>query len=104
MRTAEEVRLVERLAAEGLNNCQIARRTGLPRTTVRDWVAGRIPGRRPRQGWAAPEQSCATCGHPSHDPSRLPAAAYSYLLGMYLGDGCIATTSKGVHRLRIACD
>jgi hypothetical protein len=23
---------------------------------------------------------------------------------MYLGDGCIATTAKGVHRLRIACD
>jgi hypothetical protein len=34
----------------------------------------------------------------------LPAEAYAYLLGMYLGDGCIATTSKGVHRLRIACD
>jgi hypothetical protein len=23
---------------------------------------------------------------------------------MYLGDGCIATSAKGVHRLRVACD
>jgi hypothetical protein len=104
MRRLEEVRLVERLAAEGLNNCQIARRTGLPRTTVRDWVAGRTPGRSPRRGWASRDESCAVCGHPRHQPSQLPAEQYAYLFAMYLGDGCIATTSKGVHRLRIACD
>jgi hypothetical protein len=102
MRRPEEVRLVQRLAAEGLNNCEISRDTGIPRTTVRDWVAGRSP-RATRVG---PEgcASCATCGHPEHDPSQLPADEYAYLLAMYLGDGCIATTAKGVHRLRVACD
>jgi Homeodomain-like domain len=99
MRRAEEVRIVQDLAAEGLNNCEIARRTGIPRTTVRDWRAGKLPTRG-----ALAEGRCATCGHPKHDASRLPAKSYAYLLGMYLGDGCIATHSKGVHRLRIACD
>jgi hypothetical protein len=39
-----------------------------------------------------------------HDATRLPAEQYAYLLAMYLGDGCIASNAKGVHRLRIACD
>jgi hypothetical protein len=99
MHRPEEVRLVERLAAAGLNNCAIARATGIPRTTVRDWVAGKLPGSR---AWA--NGSCEVCGHADHDASQLPAEPYSYLLGMYLGDGCISTTSKGVHKLRIACD
>lgn len=29
--------------------------------------------------------------------------AYSYLLGLYLGDGCISATRRGVYSLRIAC-
>jgi hypothetical protein len=29
---------------------------------------------------------------------------YVYLLGMYLGDGCISTGPRGVHRLRISLD
>ena len=101
MRRPEEVRLVQRLAAEGLNNCAVARATGIPRTTVRDWLAGRLPG---AGSIRADGESCATCGHLEHDPSQLPADEYAYLLAMYLGDGCIASNSKGVHRLRIACD
>jgi hypothetical protein len=30
-------------------------------------------------------------------------AAYSYLLGLYLGDGCISPHPRGGHYLRIAC-
>jgi hypothetical protein len=55
MRRPEEVRLVQRLVAEGLNNCEIARATGIPRTTVRDWAAGRSPVAR----FAG--ASCGTC-------------------------------------------
>ncbi len=29
--------------------------------------------------------------------------AYAYLLGLYLGDGCISATRRGVYSLRIAC-
>jgi hypothetical protein len=36
-------------------------------------------------------------------PPALPQAAYTYLLGLYLGDGCIASHPRGVFRLRIVC-
>ena len=33
----------------------------------------------------------------------LPQAPYTYLLGLYLGDGHIASHARGVYRLRIYC-
>jgi hypothetical protein len=39
-----------------------------------------------------------------HDISTLPSKEYSYLLGMYLGDGYIARARRGVWRLRIVMD
>jgi hypothetical protein len=90
LRTEAEIAEVQALAARGLNHCEIARRTGIPRSTVRDWRNGKLPRRR------------------SHDYllQRLPSseAEYAYLLGLYLGDGCISTSAKGVHRLRITLD
>lgn len=99
MRSREEVRLVQRLAAEGLNNCEIARRTGVARTTVRNWVGGRLP----LQG-AVAQGNCSRCGHPDHDPAQLPAATYAYTFGMYLGDGCLLAHPRGVWRLELALD
>ena len=37
MRSAEEFNNVRQLIAAGMNDCAIARLTGIPRTTVRDW-------------------------------------------------------------------
>jgi hypothetical protein len=34
---------------------------------------------------------------------RLPQAAYSHLLGLYLGDGWLTCHRRGVYRLRIVC-
>ena len=34
----------------------------------------------------------------------VPTAPYAYLLGLYLGDGCLSKTAKGVYRLRIVLD
>lgn len=34
----------------------------------------------------------------------LPSAPYAYLLGMYLGDGCISRHARGVFRLRVISD
>lgn len=31
-------------------------------------------------------------------------ASYAYLLGMYLGDGCLSKARRGVYRLRISVD
>jgi len=79
-----------------MNDCAIARTTGIPRTTVRGWR--RAPGILRRQ--AAGDSSCGI----DHDFTALPAAEYSYLLGLYLGDGCISDARRGVWKLRIVLD
>lgn len=99
MRSAEDMAAVRNLLAEGLTDCAIARHTGVPRTTVRDWRVGRAQAFAPRE-----HHSCARCGHPEHDPALLPISDYAYLLGMYLGDGCISSGPRGVAHLRIALD
>jgi hypothetical protein len=95
MRSADEFNEVRRLIAAGLNDCAIARRTGIPRPTVRDWRC------RPQVLTRFPAGSTA-CGV-EHDFASLPAAPYSYLLGLYLGDGCISR-SRRVWRLRVVLD
>ena len=37
MRSAEEFETAKRLIAAGMNDCAIARQTGIPRATIRDW-------------------------------------------------------------------
>jgi hypothetical protein len=98
MRPLEDVAAVLELGARDLHASEIARRTGIPRATVRDWLAGRIPRRAARNG-----DSCGTCGAPSHRFPDLPAA-YVYLLGLYLGDGCISAHPRNVYRLRVNLD
>jgi hypothetical protein len=95
MRSADEFNEVRRLIAAGVNDCAIARLTGIPRPTVRDWRCR--PPARLRQPIAS-----SACGV-DHDFASLPAAAYSYLLGLYLGDGCISQDRR-VWRLRIVLD
>jgi hypothetical protein len=86
------------LAACGLNDCEIARATGVPRSTVRDWRKGpRAEHRVTRR------RACAICGHPEHDFRALSRTSYAYLLGMYLGDGSIDRMPR-TWRLRIALD
>ena len=93
MRSQRDVRLVLELVADGLNDCEIARSTGIPRTTVRGWRRGNYP-RRP---------GGADCSAEEHLP--LPAEEYAYLLGLYLGDGCLSVNPRsGVWRLRVSMD
>ena len=92
MRPEREVDLVLMLAGDGLTSVEIARRTGIPRSTIRGWRDGHVP-QRPR------EPEC-----PGQHLKALDEAAYSYLLGMYLGDGCISDHPRGVCRLRITLD
>jgi hypothetical protein len=101
MRTKEEVSRVHGLIAAGFNDCEISRRTGIPRATIRDWRHGEVP-RRHRS--PAGGNTCPDCGHDKHVYDRLPIPEYTYLLGMYLGDGCISRATKGVLRLRIFLD
>jgi hypothetical protein len=98
-RSIEEFELVSSLLAENRNNCEISRLTGIPRETIRGWrwnIRDGKPHRRSRPS----DQGCPG----SHNLSRLPPKTYSYLLGMYLGDGCISRHDRGVWRLRIFND
>jgi hypothetical protein len=95
MRSLEEIGWVEDLIQAGLNDCAIARLTGIPRTTVRDW--------RQEQRWVGSRESCAECGHPRHRFEKL-GDRYVYLLGLYLGDGHIVHHRRGVYRLSITLD
>ena len=83
------------LAGQGLNDCEIARRLGVPRTTVRDW-------RRPTDPRAREIERCWRCWRPS-TPVRIAAPDYAELLGLYLGDGHISSLAR-TERLRIHLD
>jgi hypothetical protein len=90
VRPIEERELVAALLAEGLNDCEISRRTGIPRPTVRDWR------RQPEPRGCPPA--------PAPRISELPGDAYAYLLGVYLGDGYLAPPLRGIRQLRIYLD
>src|SRR5215218_7035360 len=96
MRPAIDVRRVIDLAATGLNDCEIARRTGIPRSTVQGWRSGQ----RARLTESPDRDGCGMV----HSFEHLPKEAYSYLRGIYLGDGCISAAARGVWRLRVSMD
>jgi Homeodomain-like domain len=81
------------LMAAGENDCEVARRLGVPRTTVRDWR------RRPSP---APSDLCPRCWRRG---SRITFTAedYAELLGLYLGDGHITALAR-TDRLRLSLD
>lgn len=82
-----------RLVSAGVNDCEIARRLGVARTTVRDW-------RRPR--YVSRFGRCPRC---SRRIRRLEFSDddYAELLGLYLGDGHISESGR-TQRLRICLD
>lgn len=91
VRSAQDYDAVMRLVGDGLNDRVVAEMTGVPRRTIWGW-RHRSADFRPRNG-----DPC------THDFSFLPPEAYSYLLGLYLGDGCISRLPR-VWRLRITLD
>ena len=90
--TVEYALLLSSLDVTDRENAQIC---GVSIRTIRHWRYGtRRDGTR-----GAP--SCPRC-----DGKALDEEAYAYLLGLYLGDGCISASgdpAKGVWALRIAC-
>ncbi|HZT67444.1 MAG TPA: hypothetical protein VFA11_16770 [Acidimicrobiales bacterium] len=100
--SAEKVRLVGDLLAQGLSHAEISRRTGVSRWAIRQWEEfgpEQLAGRRLKSGQGEPHSrtECeARC--------TVPQAEYAYLLGLYLGDGCLSETPKGVFKLRIVLD
>ncbi|MHB9754365.1 transcriptional regulator [Streptomyces sp. BYX5S] len=85
------------LVAQGRSLNSVSKETGVSRAALRAWQTRIEP--LPRM---LPQATpCARC---KPEP-ELPAdtAAYSYLLGLYLGDGCISAGARCGYFLRIAC-
>lgn len=95
VRSYREYEEVMRLVARGLNDREVSRESGVPRGTVRDWRRGRVAS------FVDPSRSsCPVC---AGNPDAIPALAYAYLLGQYLGDGYISLGPRGVYCLRVFC-
>jgi hypothetical protein len=90
MHDEHTVRAALAYATKGIHATEVARILGIPRETVRDWLAGATPAR--------------THGSPCSHDFRALSGTYAYLLGLYLGDGCLSAHPRGVYRLRIALD
>lgn len=82
------------LCKSGLNDCQVSRLTGVPRTTV---VRMRTQGRSTRSRTG--NGRCPICAG-----GVLNRPIYAYLLGLYLGDGSLSKCARDVYRLEIGLD
>jgi hypothetical protein len=98
MRSQDEFNAVTQLIVDGLNDCQISRLTAIPRSTIREWRRGQ--GKSYQRALGPSGKFCDR----GHDFAALPGPEYSYLLGMYLGDGYVAAGRRGVYCLRVTCD
>lgn len=87
------------LSAAGKTDRQVGEQLGVPLQTVRGWKRGTLPR---AYRLLAEGRLCHDCGG-SHDLPDLPSELYAYLLGLYLGDGCLARTT-GSWSLRIGMD
>jgi len=99
-RSLDDVRAVFRLRAEGLTDREVSLRTGVPINTIRTWRNRRVPD------YARPSIPARTSEDPdleSFDCSAVDTEAYAYLLGMYLGDGCV-TRNGSSWSLRVTLD
>ena len=93
MYDAETRRQALALVAHGQSLNSVSRQTGISRAAIRSW--------RLRPDSLDRTMPCPRCRAVPRPPDD--AAAYAYLLGLYLGDGCISLLRGGVHSLRIAC-
>ncbi|HEX6469185.1 MAG TPA: transcriptional regulator [Streptosporangiaceae bacterium] len=87
------------LMSSGLTLSEVSRRTGVSRAALKVWRDNPEAALRPKMG-----ATCPRCDERPRPPEPLPG--YAYLLGLYLGDGCISPVglaSKKVWSLRIIC-
>ncbi|MFE7756020.1 transcriptional regulator [Streptomyces sp. NPDC057418] len=82
------------LLDQGFSQNSVSKQTGISRAAIRSWLVRIDPLDR--------SNPCPRCGDTPTEPQD--PVAYSYLLGLYLGDGCISANRRGVYSLRIACD
>lgn len=100
-RPSKDVALVLELKALGYSDRTVSRLSGVPLNTIRTWRNSRSS--RLRKLLPPDVALCEQCGGPAHDVRALPADAYAYLLGIYLGDGCL-TPNASSWELRVFLD
>jgi hypothetical protein len=81
------------LIDQGRSLNSVSKQTGISRATLRAWQVRIEPIRR--------ETHCVRCAEVPALPQ--PAVEYTYLLGLYLGDGCVSPGPRSGYYLRIAC-
>lgn len=105
VRTTDEYRRILRLWEDGRNKSEIEQETGIPRATVRDCIKryGNLETLEAKaQEELTPILLSVLEGKVVGNYTHLHAT-YTYLLGLYLGDGHIVKV-RNVHRLRIFLD
>jgi hypothetical protein len=80
------------LVDDGHSLNSVSHLTGISRAAIGEWRIRIEPLQR--------TSDCVRCAIPAVTPSP---AAYAYLLGLYLGDGCLSRQPRGGYALRIAC-
>ncbi|MFF5972675.1 transcriptional regulator [Streptomyces sp. NPDC012769] len=85
------------LVAQGRSLNSVSKQLNVSRHAIRTWRTRLEP--KPRI--SAQTAPCPRCRPVPGVP--VATAEYAYLLGLYLGDGCISAHPKGGHHLRIAC-
>ncbi len=93
MRSIEEVRLVQVLIEQGLNDCEISRRTG--RSAPHESSAGDTVNSGTLRQRRCGGEAAARVRSPSHDFGNL-AIEDGYLLGIYFGDGHLAQVLEDI--------
>ncbi|MEU8486115.1 transcriptional regulator [Streptomyces sp. NPDC048641] len=83
------------LVSQGRSLNSVSEETGISRAAIRSWQIDIEP--RKRAGIPCPR--CVDTPTPPEDQ-----ASYAYLLGLYLGDGCINAHRRGVYFIRIVLD
>lgn len=90
-RTREDFRQAKTLLSDGASLSAIARTLGIPSATIRNWLRRSEP---PRGLWEASYE-----GWRPGEETR-----YCYLLGLYLGDGCLVQFPRGAPALTLVLD
>ncbi|HZE06925.1 MAG TPA: hypothetical protein VE127_16980 [Solirubrobacteraceae bacterium] len=95
MHSRETVAAALEMSRSGASSVAIGSALGIPARTVRDWVRGSVPR-------FADAGLCSRClGR--HEFSAL-TSEYVYVLGLYLGDGCLSQHPRDVYKLRLTLD
>src|SRR3954453_13006391 len=82
------------LVAQGRSLNSVSKQTGISRYAIRSWQTRIEPVSRGAE--------CSRCERVPRPPEAV--TAYAYLLGLYLGDGCISRQPRGRgYAQRIAC-